>query len=263
MNELKFSSETISAFLTAGLIALLLPIAAVVIFKIKNKDVKLRYAFIGAGTFAVAALILEQLLHSVMLPLVSKSTVLYVLYGALCAGIFEETARYIVFRCFCKNESDPKNAVMYGLGHGGFEAIMLVGVNMLSYAALAFSINALGTKFLFDSIPSAEAQLALTQQLTALSQVSMGDALMNVVERLIAMTFHTAASVIVFASVKMKREIWLFPTAILLHALLDVPAALYQRGIIANIVIVELLMLIVTALTVILAYSLKKLSDRS
>lgn len=258
MNELIFSSETISAFFTAGLLALLIPIAAVVIFKKKNKKVKLRYAFIGAGTFAVAVLILEQLLHSVMLSFVSGSTILYVLYSTLCAGIFEETARYIVFRYFCKKELDPKNAVMYGLGHGGFEAIMLVGVNMLSYGVLAVSINTLGTNFLFDNIPSAESQLVLAQQLAALSQVGMSDAIMSVVERLIAMTFHTAASVTVFASVKLKGKKWLFPISILLHALMDVPAALYQRGVIENIVIAEILMAFFTALTVFLACKVYK-----
>lgn len=258
MDELIFSSETISAFFTAGLITLLLPIAAVVIFKIKNKEVKLRYSFIGAGTFAVAVLILEQLLHSVMLPFVSESTALYVLYSVLCAGIFEETARYIVFRCFCKKEREPKNAVMYGLGHGGFEAIMLVGVNMLSYAVLAISINALGTDFLFYNISSAETQVALIFQLAALSKIGMGDAIMSVVERLIAMTFHTAASVTVFASVKTKGKKWLFPISIFLHALMDIPAALYQKGVIENIVIAEILMAFFTALTVFLAYKAYK-----
>lgn len=258
MDELIFSSETISAFFTAGLITLLIPIAAVVIFKIKNKEVKLRYAFIGAGTFAVAVLILEQLLHSIMLSLVSGSTILYVLYGTLCAGIFEETARYIVFRCFCKKECDPKNAVMYGLGHGGFEAMILVGVNMLSYAVLAISINTLGTDNIFGDISSAESLLALETQLTALSHVGMSDAIMSVAERLIAMTFHTAASVVVFVSVKIKGKIWLFPTAILLHALMDLPAALYQRGVIGNIVIAEILMAVFTALTVVLAYKMYK-----
>lgn len=193
-----------------------------------------------------------------MLSFVSGSTVLYVLYSVLCAGIFEETARYIVFRCFCKKEREPKNAVMYGLGHGGFEAIMLVGVNMLSYAMLAISINALGTDFLFDNISSDESQVALIFQLTALSKIGMGDAIMSVVERLIAMTFHTAASVTVFASVKMKGKKWLFPISILLHALMDVPAALYQKGVIENIVIAEILMAFFTALTVFLAYKTYK-----
>lgn len=51
MDELIFSSETISAFFTAGLTTLLIPIAAVVIFKIKNKEVKLRYAFVRFGKY--------------------------------------------------------------------------------------------------------------------------------------------------------------------------------------------------------------------
>lgn len=75
---------------------------------------------------------------------------------------------------------------------------------------------------------------------------------------LLALLIPIAASVTVFASVKMKGKKWLFPISILLHALMDVPAALYQRGVIENIVIAEILMAFVTAMTVLLACKVYK-----
>ena len=47
---------------------------------------------------------------------------------ALTAGIFEEVGRYIGYRWFMRREEKTWNkAVMYGLGHGGLESILLVG----------------------------------------------------------------------------------------------------------------------------------------
>lgn len=200
-----FSTGTIAAFLVGGILAILIPIAALIIFKLKNKDVKLRYFFIGAAAFVVFALILEQILHYFMLSTIQNSgIVFYTLYGALCAGIFEETGRFLAFKLFCKKENDPRASIMYGLGHGGVEAIVL----------------------------------------------------------------HTSLSVIVFASIKMKGKLWLYPVAIVLHALFDVPAALYQREVITSIGMTELLLLaadIVLVLVTVKIYKAMKaeLAERS
>lgn len=41
----------------------------------------------------------------------------------------------------------------------------------------------------------------------------------------------------------MKGKLWLYPVAIVLHALFDVPAVLYQRGVITSIGLTEMLLL--------------------
>ena len=62
-------------------------------------------------------------------------------------------------------------------------------------------------------------------------------------ERILAIVLHTSLSVIVFASIKMKGRLCLYPAAIVLHAIFDVPAVLYQRGVITSIGLTELLLL--------------------
>ena len=147
--DLTFPSTAIAAFLTAGILATLLPIGAIIFFKLKNKDVKLRYVFVGAVTFPVFALILEQISHYFMLPIVQQSTAAYVIYGTLAAGIFEETGRFVAYKLFCKKENNPKASIMYGLGHGGIESIVLIGLTMLSYAITAVTINIMGMELNF------------------------------------------------------------------------------------------------------------------
>lgn len=253
-----FSTGTIAAFLVGGILAILIPITALIIFKLKNKDVKLRYFFIGAATFVVFALILEQILHYFMLSTIQNSgVVFYTLYGALCAGIFEETGRFLAFKLFCKNENDPRASIMYGLGHGGVEAVVLVGVTLISYAVTAMTVNALGTEALFGALPD-EQRWAAEAQIAALTDYDMVSTLVSLAERILAIILHTALSVIVFASIKMKGKLWLYPAVIVLHALFDVPAALYQRDIITSVGLTELLLLAADIVLVIVTVKIYK-----
>ncbi|MGN1137178.1 MAG: YhfC family intramembrane metalloprotease [Oscillospiraceae bacterium] len=255
--DITFSSAAIAAFLTAGILATLLPIAAIVFFKLKNKDVKLRYVFVGAVTFPVFALILEQVLHYFMLPIVQQSTVAYVIYGTLAAGIFEETGRLVAYKIFCKKENNPKASIMYGLGHGGIESVVLIGLTMLSYAITAVTINAMGMESIMSSVPADQADLVM-EQFTALSEFTMSAALISVVERLIAIALHVSLSVVVFASIKLKGKLWLFPAAIVLHAIFDIPAALYQRSVITNMALMELFLLVEAVIIVFVAVKIYK-----
>ena len=61
----------------------------------------------GAICFILGALVLEQLFHSVMLglfPVIGENGMVYILYGCLTAGLFEETARLIGLRFLCKKQ---------------------------------------------------------------------------------------------------------------------------------------------------------------
>ena len=58
-------------------------------------------------------------------------------------------------------------------------------------------------------------------------------------ERMFALTIHISLSVIVFYSVYENRRLWLYPAAILLHALIDAPAALAQVGVLTNTLALE------------------------
>ena len=239
--------------LICAILCTAIPIGAMIIIKVKNKEVKLSSFFIGSGVFIIFALILEQLLHSVMLPLISGSTAAYVIYGTLAAGVFEESGRFIAFKTVLK-KADRKNAVMFGLGHGGTEAIILVGLTMFSYAATAVMTNSLGLEKMAElsSAGNAETAELLRIQLEALSSFGIANVLLNTLERLLAITFHTAASVMVFEAARVREKRFLYPLCILLHALLNVPAALYQRGVLTMGMIYPI-MIVITAAVVFLA----------
>lgn len=214
-----------------GSLCIIIPIASMIIYKKKNKDVKISSFFIGAAVFFIFALVLEQILHYFMLPVVSGSTVTYVIYGVLAAGVFEETGRFAAFKTVMKKRSDPRDAVMFGLGHGGIEAVILAGITLLSYATTAIMTNQMGLEAMVSLSSGGNAETAelVRLQLETMAAVGLGKILVNVPERIIAMTFHTAMSIMVFEGAKVKGKGFLYPVCILFHAVLDVAPALYQR----------------------------------
>lgn len=257
-----FSTSTIAALITGIVLAILIPIAAVIVFKLKNRDARLPSALIGAATFLIFALLLESLLHNIMLPFVRGNAVFYVIYGALAAGIFEETGRLVAYKTIMKNNLTTNNAIMMGLGHGGFECIIVLGFNMIGLVASAMMVNNDGLETAISTLSGGDAAAAETvrAQLEALTSYGFGDMALGIYERVIAMTFHVCMSVLVFHAVAQPGKIELYVLAVILHALLDVPAAMYQVGILP-LPVVYIIMTVTTAAVVYFIVTLtKKLS---
>jgi uncharacterized membrane protein YhfC len=246
MDTLVSTSSIICMFISAAL-SILLPIGAVVYLAVKKK-LSLKSTLWGVLLFVVFAFGLEQLLHLLVLGTSGTSYVathpyIYALYGGLAAGVFEETARLIGFKWLIRVKEDESayTGISYGLGHGGIEAISLGGVAMISSLIISFTVNA-------GTAPAAQARIA--NQLIAAQPYMF---LIPGVERVFAMIIQIALSLIVLKAVISKKW-WLFALAIFLHAFVDFPAALYQWGILPNILLIELFVALIAALYVFIAY---------
>jgi len=206
----------------AGAVCALLPIGVYLALK-KGKGIKLRFvpALTGVLTFVVFVYFLENALH-VLVSMVFGGALesrpwLYALYGALAAGVFEETGRLAAFRLLKKKHPGPECAVSYGIGHGGIECVLMVGVNFLVAAAIIL----LARQGVIAENPAVEdaysSEPAWMYGTAALERVS-------------AFLLHIGLSVFVWSAVNVKGRAYCYPLAILLHALVDLPAALYQLG---------------------------------
>lgn len=205
-----------AAMVTAMVLVLLLTIAVplgTMIF-LHRRGGSWRTFFVGAATFAIFALVLESVFHNLVLysaigAIIQGNIWLYGLYGGLAAGIFEETGRFIAFRFILKDNRERVTSLSYGIGHGGAEAFLLLGVTMANNLVLGLSyLN--GAALPEEIVPSVETLLTTPAAMFLWAGF----------ERLTAMTLHIALSVLVFAAVRTKRW-WLFPAAILLHAAVD------------------------------------------
>ena len=259
-----FSTETIAALAVGGVLAILIPIIAVIVFKKKNRDSWLPSVFIGAGTFIVFAMVLEQILHVVMLPIVKDNIIMYSVYGALAAGVFEEAGRFVAYKTLMKKHYTTKNAVLMGIGHGGCEAIIALGITLFTFLVLAIMTNAIGLDKVLELTDGGSPEVTETakSQLETIREYNFISVAMGIYERIVAMTFHVCMSVFVYKAVTQKGKIWLYPTAILLHALLDFPAAMYQAKAITSIAVVYVIMTVFVALIVIsTVIMVKKMPD--
>lgn len=211
--------------------AFVAPLAALIIWK-SMTGAKLKTFVVGAICFVLFAMGFEQLLHTVCIAtanpisaFITGNPIAYMLYGGLAAGIFEETGRYFGFKVLLKDEKKVTDAVAYGIGHGGIEMILTLGMTYVIYLVISMTGASLG---------AAEADSVIQ---AAIASVTPGMAAMAIVERISALMLHIGLSIAVFAAVH-KKAFWMYLIAIVMHACADFPAALYQLGM-ASIPVVE------------------------
>ena len=199
----------------------------VLLFYYKKKGADVLPFFIGCAVFVLFALILESLMHQLVLkglPVgkkIAENTLLYALYGGLAAGVFEETGRFLAFKTVLKKRlGNDRNALMYGAGHGGIEAMLMLGFAYIGNIVMSVLINAGQTEVL-TATATGEAAEQLKAVFDSLTATAPWTYLLAIVERILAITTHICLSVLVFFAVKKPDKGWLFPLAILLHTAFD------------------------------------------
>lgn len=254
-------SSTIAAFIIAILICFLFPIAFAAFFKIKYK-ISLKAVFTGVAVFILFALILEQIMHFFVLKKgLITNTILISVYGALAAGIFEEGGRLIAYSTLLKGKNEWKDGIAYGIGHGGIETILIGGFSYLNNLIYSYLIN----NGMFDAVYGTQLTQEQLSQLKAVKEVLVGlswtTVMIGICERIFAFGLQIAFSLIVLCAVKKHKYIFAL-AAVLLHALVDFPAALFQMGIL-NLYTVESMIFVIFIAAVIFIIKSRKLFDDS
>lgn len=137
------------------------------------------------------------------------------LFLGLSAGVFEEVARYLTFRFWARDARTWGKGLMVGAGHGGIEAILLGLLGGVNFVILAIIRNG-GLSQLVPPEQTPQLEAALAELFSAPWHLI----LLGALERLWALCFHLAASLLVMQVFVRGRIRWLF-AAILWHAFLD------------------------------------------
>lgn len=195
-----------------------------------NQRFGLAWGVFGAGalTFIAAQILHIPFNHYLLNPLLariapqagpgSNGLILWGILLGLSAGLFEETARYLVLRFWRKDVQAWKQALMFGAGHGGIEAILLGIIVFISFLQLVFyrQMDAESLSTLADS-----GQLkALQNALLTYWGYNWYEYLWGALERFSVIPIHLAATVLVFRSLR-RKNLWWFLAAILWHAIVD------------------------------------------
>ena len=236
---------TIAAICFSLVLSLVFPIVLAIVF-LRRTHPGARPLLTGIGVFIVFALILEQILHAVFFNLIPGFAALaagnpwvYATYGALAAGLFEETGRLLGFRFLRKDQREWRHAVAFGIGHGGIESIVIVALSLINLLFYVFLINTGAFDAVISAAPAAAAA-TLTQVRDSLLTESHWMYTLGGIERVCTIAFHIAMSILVCYAVAARKYsyYWL---AVLLHVALDFPAALAQAGVLP-IIAVELIL---------------------
>ena len=198
---------------------ILLPIIAA-IYLSRRFGLSWKLFLAGGITFIASQILHIPLVLALTSTFKSWGIMAYAIVLGLLAGIFEETARYILFKFIRKESKTWNEGVFIGLGHGGTEAIILGVLTALAFANMMVYRNIdLST---VSSIPADQLELA-KQQVAAYWSTPFYLALLGMVERIFAMCLHISLSVMVLFAVINKKPVW-FWLAILWHAIVDTVA---------------------------------------
>lgn len=237
-NPITVSPTALTNLLTVSALLFLMPLLFVLLWKKRcGKAASLLPLFLGAAGFIVSARILELGVHMVCIVLdnpvsrfINGNTLVYVLYGASMAGIFEECGRYVVLAFLMKKKLSRENIVMYGIGHGGIEVWSVTLMSMISLLAIVLALQAGGPDALqmLGISMSDGASLAVVQ---AAAGFSAANGALAVIERFFCMFLHIGLTVVVGYGVMTGQKRYL-PFAILAHMAIDILPALSQRAVI-------------------------------
>ena len=258
------SSTFIACFITLFL-TLILPLLVLIIMGIKNKGKGIWSAwFLGAAGFFVSQVVIRIPLLGIVSGMESvvmfsqEHFFLYVLILAFTAGLFELAGRFAAAKCLGKNRTF-RRSLAAGLGHGGIESIVLVGLTYINNLVYLFQSGA------FDAmIAQTEAMGVDPAQLIAvrdtLLQVSAPLFLAAGVERVLTMVSHAAMSVMVCYGVAAKRPLPWMLLCLGMHTLLDTTIA--ATGFFSQTVAYGIIYTCMTIMAVISIWILRKLSRR-
>lgn len=154
----------------------------------------------------------------------------------LSAGLCEELARalgYAVLQKLRPGWMRLQDALMLGLGHGGFEAMIFGGVLVASSVSMLLPLVGKDLSLL-NLTP---AQLAAVKlQVDAFTRSPL-DAVWPLLERLLAIGIHVTLSILVwkaFARRQFRRDGYYLLLAILYHAAIDFAAVLLRQELSGN-----------------------------
>lgn len=213
---------SILAMAFSALIGIAIPVVLYIIYRKKGAN-HLPF-WTGCITFVLFAFVLEQIAYyffmkTALWTTITSNVLLLGVVGGLFAGVFEETGRFVAFKTVLrKKRGNDHNALMYGAGHGGVEAVILLSAGMVVNVIFSLQFNA-GVDSPFGGLNEAQTLLNLPFWML----------LVGAVERIAAVTIHISLSVLVWFAAKNGKKFWLYPLAIFLHLFVDAIAVILSR----------------------------------
>ncbi|MBR3517396.1 MAG: YhfC family intramembrane metalloprotease [Lachnospiraceae bacterium] len=245
MEFARIENGQMAALWVGTILSFVAPLVLAIAWIKKTKEKKRKVLF-GALAFFFFVIFMEKPIQNVLLfpsamnlpehaasQFISARPILWAFLVGLFPGVFEETGRLVIFKTALKEYKNRETSISYGIGHGGFEVMFILGMTYVSYLVYAYMINSGEFGNMIEQVRAVapdqvEQGYAIAEQLASFS---VGDLLINIVERVFAVLYHIGASILVFYASKDKKKFMLYPLAIALHTLLDGLVGLNLAGV--------------------------------
>ena len=232
--------STLLACIVTLCVCLFLPVVLLILFAAKYKKEKILPAWLlGAAGFFVTQMLIRIPILTVLqtqpwfTAFASNTPFVYAFSLAFTAGLFELVGRFVVAKLMVKNLTF-RRSLAAGLGHGGIEAIVLIGltyVNNLVYIVMIntgmFDPMIQEVAAMGDAVPQLESTIAQLEMVkTQLVSYPASLFLLASVERVLTICCHAGMSLIVCYGVASGKTIPCLLICLGIHTLLDLTAGI-------------------------------------
>lgn len=143
----------------------------------------------------------------------------------LSSALLENWGRYAGMRLFARDCISYRDGLAYGLGHGGVEALVLMGMTSLNNLYIALAVN--NGKFA-EMTAAADPEQAQAV-LDVLTETPSVEFFMAGAERLMVVIIQIALSLLVFVALQSGRRRWVW-YAVCAQCVVNYPIYLMQNG---------------------------------
>lgn len=177
----------------------------------------------GALSFYLTNMVVRMPILQLLLPkmtwyqTLSKSVIGLALFLGLTAALFETAGRWLTLNFLLKKRVSYRSGLVHGIGHGGVEAILLVGINYIIYGIYTFLyLRGVENPMMF-MFPDEAQTLMKTLIVDAENHLFM----VAGIERVLTMIVHVALSLLIAVGI-MKKQQWHYTMiVIIIHGSLD------------------------------------------
>ncbi len=258
---------TIAACCVTLFVSLILPVLVLILFAAKHRKQGILSAWLlGAVGFFVTQILVRLPILTVLqsqswfLAFAQNHLFAYAFSLAFTAGLFELAGRFVVAKLLRKKLT-CRRALAAGLGHGGIEAMILIGITYINNLVYIAMIN-FGS---FDAVVAETAALGVdVSQLelirTQLLSASPALFLLAGLERILAMTGHVAMSMLVCYGVAHRKTAICTLLCLGIHTLMDLTAGISL--VLPQSVAYPIIYAVLTLMAVLSLFVIRELSRR-
>ena len=171
------------------------------------------------------------------------------LFLGVSAGIWEEFARYAMYRWWSREARNWRTGILLGLGHGGFESIIIGLIALYTF----LQMMAIRNIDISSIVPPAQLSNA-TKSISIYWAMPWYDSLIGSFERALTLPIQIALSLLILQVFLRKKIKWLW-AAIGYHAIVDTTAVLLISF--TNVYITELLIILFSIFSIWIIFYLR------